>query len=217
MKTYPINLVGLERRLCVVVGGGAVAARKVVGLLEAHARVIVISPQIAPELEEHIAAGRVTLVRRAYQPGDLQGAFLVIAATNDPAVNRAVVQEAESLGCLVNVASEPELSNFIVPAAVRRGDLMIAISSGGASPGLAQYLRMQLEEIIGEEYAILTEMLGELRLVEQSENETTTRRRALLQRVLNSRILEVIREEGQEAARFYLQRLLATSETEHSI
>lgn len=210
MKTYPINLVGLERRRCVVVGGGAVAARKVASLLEVNANVVVISPQIAPEMEEYLATGRITLLRRAYRPGDLQGAFLVIAATNDSAVNRAVAREAECLGCLVNVVTEPTLSDFIVPAVVRRGDLAIAISSGGASPGLAQHLRIQLEEMIGQEYAILTELLGELRLAEQSKGEEIAHRRALVQRVLNSRILEVIREEGRDAAYAYLERLLTT-------
>lgn len=210
MKTYPINLVGLERRRCVVVGGGAVAARKVAGLLEANACVVVISPQIVPALGQYSAAGRITLLRRAYRPGDLHGAFLVIAATNDPEVNRAVAHEAESLGCLVNVATEPGLGNFIVPAVVRRGDLTIAISSGALSPGLAQHLRIQLEEMIGQEYAILTELLGELRLAEQSRGEEIAHRRALVQRVLNSRILEVIREEGQDAAYAYLERLLTT-------
>lgn len=213
MKTYPINLIGLERRRCVVVGGGAVAARKVAGLLEANAHVVVISPQIVPALEEHRAAGRITLLRRTYRPGDLHGAFLVIAATNDPEVNRTVAQEAESLGCLVSVVTEPRLSNFIVPAVVRRGNLTIAISSGGASPGLAQHLRMQLEATIGEEYAILTELLGELRLAEQSEGDDMSRRRALVQRVLSSPILQIIREEGGEAARAYLEHLLAADET----
>ncbi len=212
MKTYPINLVNLERRLCVVVGGGAVAARKVTDLLKVNARITIISPQITPELEEHVAAGRVALVQRPYHPGDLHGAFLVIAATNDPDVNHTVAQEAEDLGCLVNVVSEPMLSNFIMPAVVRRGDLTIAISSGGASPGLAQYLRMQLEETIGEEYAILAELLGTLRLAGRSEDETASQRRALLQRALNSGILEVIREGGREAARAHLQHLLMTSE-----
>jgi siroheme synthase-like protein len=212
MKTYPINLVGLEQRRCIVVGGGAVAARKVAGLLEANANIVVISPQIVPELEEYLADGRITLLRRAYRPGDLYGAFLVVAATNDPEVNRAVAHEAESLGCLVNVATEPTVSNFIVPATLRRGDLTIAISSGGTSPSLAQYLRMQLETIIGEEYATLIELLGELRLAEQDEDGAMNRRRALVQRVLSSRILEIIREEGREAARAYLQHLLKISE-----
>jgi len=213
MKTYAINLVGLERRRCVVVGGGTVAARKVAGLLEANANIVVISPQIVPELEEYLAAGRITLLRRIYHPGDLRGAFLVVAATNDPEVNRAVAQEAESLGCLVNVVTEPMQSNFIVPAVLRRGDLTIAISSGGASPGLAQHLRMQLETIIGEEYATLTELLGELRLAEQGESESMNRRRIWVQRVLHSKILEIIRKEGREAARAYLQHLLGTGET----
>ncbi|MCS7260794.1 MAG: bifunctional precorrin-2 dehydrogenase/sirohydrochlorin ferrochelatase [Anaerolineae bacterium] len=208
MKTYPINLIGLERRRCVVVGGGVVAARKVAGLLEAGAHVVVISPRIVPALQKYLAADRITLLCRAYRPGDLQGAFLVIAATDDPEVNRAVAQEAESRGCLVNVVTEPALSNFIVPAVVRRGELTIAISSGGASPSLARHLRIQLEKTIGKEYAILTELLGELRLAVQGKDEDMRRRRALVQRALSSQILQIIREEGREAARAYLKHLL---------
>ena len=163
MKTYPINLIGLETRRCVVVGGGAVAARKLAGLLAAGARVTVISPELSTEVESRAADRQITVLRRAYEPGDLSGAFLVIAATDDPPTNAAVWDEARQLGCLINAVDDPAHSNFILPAVVRRGEVNLAISTGGASPTLARRLREQLETQVGPEYGDLAGLMAELR------------------------------------------------------
>ena len=165
MKTYPICLIDLEQQRCVVIGGGKVAARKIAGLVDAGARVQVISPEIDPEIVEIAAAGQALINQRAYSPGDLQGAFLAIAATDDPAINHAVWEEARSSGTLINVVDDPQHSNFIVPALVRRGELTIAITTGGGSPALARRLREQFEELIGPEYGELAAILSELRPV----------------------------------------------------
>ncbi len=208
MNTYPISLIGLETRRCVVIGGGAVAARKVAGLLTAHAAVTVISPQLVPELEQRAAAGEVQVVRRAYQPGDLEGAALVIAATDDPAVNRAVWEEASRRGCLINVVDDPACSNFIVPAVVRRGEITVAVSTGGASPALARRLRERLAATIGPEYGILADLLAELRPALLARCAPGEPRLAAALRLVDSDVLEIIRRQGADAGRARLAALL---------
>lgn len=209
MNTYPISLIGLEARRTVVIGGGAVAVRKVAGLLAAGAAVTVISPALTPELEQRAAAGEVAVQRRPYQPGDLEGAFLVIAATDDPSVNHAVWGEASGRGCLVNVVDDPAHSNFIVPAIVRREEITLAIQTGGASPALARRLRERLAGVIGPEYGVLAGLLTELRPELLARFPPGEPRLAAALRLVDSDALEVIRREGTDAARGRLLELLA--------
>ncbi len=159
---YPMFL-NLSGGSCLVVGGGRVALRKVRMLREFGGDVRVVSPECCPEIEELAAAGKITLERRAYRDGDLAGARLAVAATGDDAVNRAVAAEARRSGVLVNVVDLPELSDFIVPSYVHRGDVTLAISTAGRSPALARKLRSRLEEQFGEEYAALARLVGEVR------------------------------------------------------
>lgn len=159
---YPLAL-DLSNRRCVVIGGGSVAERKVHGLLAAHALTCVISPQITPALRRLAEERRITLHEREMMLADLDDAALVIAATDDAAENARVAQPAREYGAWVNTVDDPGNSDFIAPAVVRRGDLMIAISTGGASPALAAALRRRLEAQFGDEYAALVELLGGLR------------------------------------------------------
>jgi len=164
LRSYPINLVGLEDRPCVVVGGGEVAQRKVEALLEAGAgQVVVISPRLTHKLEALLQAKRIEHRPRGYQRGDLEGAFVVIAATDDPDVNEAVWQEAQESGLLVNVVDDPRRCNFFVPSVVRQGDLTISICTGGQDPALSAHLRRELEPRFGREYAAFLEIAGALR------------------------------------------------------
>ncbi|MCX7671514.1 MAG: bifunctional precorrin-2 dehydrogenase/sirohydrochlorin ferrochelatase [Anaerolineae bacterium] len=213
MKHYPINLIGLAARRVVVIGGGTVAARKVAGLRAAGAMVTIISPTLSPELEQLAEAGEVQVARRAYRPGDLEGAFLAIAATDDRAVNQAVWEEAERRGCLINVVDDPDHSNFIVPAVVRRGEITLAISTGGASPALARQLRERLEAAIGPEYGVLATLLAELRPELFKRFPPGAARLAAVQRLINSDVLEIIRQDGIDAARARLRHLLEQEET----
>jgi siroheme synthase-like protein len=199
MKTYPICLVGLETRRAVVVGGGTVAARKVAALLEAGAQVTVISPDLAPALTALAAEGRIAAVVRPYRDGDLAGAFLAIAAAGDPAVNEAVWREAGRCGCLVNVVDDPAHSHFIMPAVVRRGEVTIAVSTGGASPALARRLREKLEAEIGPEYGILAEILAELRPELVARFDRGDARQAAALALVDSDLLETIRSQGADA------------------
>jgi len=199
VKAYPIGLIRLEKKKIVVVGGGKVASRKVEGLLRAGATVSVISPEFCEDIRRE-DPGLVKLIEREYRPGDLEEAFLVIAATDQPQVNQAVWQEAELRGCLVNVVDDPQHCTFILPAVIQRGDLSIAVHTGGASPALASRLRANLEEIIGPEYGILTDILAELRPVLMQRYPAGEPRRMAATRLVDSDLLDIIRAQGREAA-----------------
>jgi precorrin-2 dehydrogenase/sirohydrochlorin ferrochelatase len=155
---YPIFL-DLSGRRCVVVGGGGVANRKARKLLQARARVVVISPAIGAELE----SVAVEVHRRPYREGDLEGAYLAFAATNAREVNAAVAREAKERGVPVNVADSPSEGDFALPSTLRRGRLQVAISTGGASPTLARRIRGELEEAFGPEWAGIVEELDTAR------------------------------------------------------
>ncbi len=155
---YPIFL-DLSDRRCVVVGGGEVASRKTRKLLQARARVVVISPEIGSELE----SVAVEIHRRPYREGDLEGAYLVFAATNSREVNAAVAREARGRGVPVNVADKPSEGDFALPSTLRRGRLQVAVSTGGASPTLARRIREELEDAFGPEWAGIVEELNAAR------------------------------------------------------
>ncbi|GFN33650.1 precorrin-2 dehydrogenase/sirohydrochlorin ferrochelatase family protein [Paenibacillus xylaniclasticus] len=149
---YPVML-RLAGKRCIVVGGGPVAERKVLSLLEAGAdEIVVISDQMTESLERWGEEGGIRLIHRLYREGDLAGSSLVIAATNDPAVNTAIAAEAERLRIWVNIASDGESGTMITPAVVRKGELIVALSTGGASPALAAKLRTELEQLLGDDY-----------------------------------------------------------------
>ncbi|MHB8384067.1 MAG: precorrin-2 dehydrogenase/sirohydrochlorin ferrochelatase family protein [Candidatus Binataceae bacterium] len=152
MGYLPIFL-AMERRRCVVIGGGRIAARKVAQLLEAGARITIVSPRLVRELAVMAESAVITYHPRKWASGDLRGFDLAFAATDDPGAHREISHEARGLGVMLNVADEPELCDFIAPAVVRRGDLQIAISTSGASPATAARIRRELEERFGWEYA----------------------------------------------------------------
>jgi len=159
---YPIFL-NISGKRCVVVGGGKVALRKVRMLLEYEARVEVISPELCSELKGLARDGKICALNREYQAGDLKGATIAIAATANSDINLKVLNEAQREAILVNVVDDPEISDFIVPAYVRRGVITIAVSTSGRSPALARKIRTRLEKEFGEEYAFLVHLIGEVR------------------------------------------------------
>ena len=184
------------------------AARKVEGLLAADAQVRVISPALVPELQLLVDSDVITYIQRPYQEGDLKGAFLAIAATDEMKINHVIWAEAMKQGCLINVVDDPEHSTFILPAVLQRGEMSVAISTGGGSPALARRLRERLENIIGPEYGTLTELLSELRpeLVANFPPGSERLRAAL--RVVDSNVLNVIQDQGRDAAFTYAKRQL---------
>lgn len=156
---YPIFLI-LEGRRCVVVGGGRIALAKAQPLHAAGARVAVVSPEFAPGFD---ALEAIERVGRPFAPGDLDGAFLAVAATDNPAVNGAVADACRARGILCNVVDAPERCDFFVPAVVERGPLVAAVSTSGEAPALAKRLRAELEALWPEDYAVYTRFLGEAR------------------------------------------------------
>lgn len=159
---YPIFL-NLRGKKCVVVGGGRVALRKVKTLLDCGADITVISPKPHAEISKLFKNKAIQLVRRNYEPGDLRGAALSIAATHVKKINRKVAEASKKNGSLVNVVDDSEPSDFIIPSSFRRGDLSVAVSTSGMSPALAKKIRAKLEKNIGIEYAYLLSLIAEIR------------------------------------------------------
>jgi siroheme synthase-like protein len=159
---YPVSL-NIWRRKCVVVGGGEIALRKVKVLLEYGADVELISPDLCPELVRLGESGEISVHNHAYETGNLAGAFLAIAATDDVETNRQVVEEARRKVVLVNVVDDAVNSDFIVPSYLRRGGLTIAVSTSGQSPALARKIRTRLDKEITDQYGDLAHLIAEVR------------------------------------------------------
>lgn len=209
MRTFPIFLVGLEKRRVLVVGGGHVAAEKVRALLDGGAAQIdVVAPELSEALAPFVDGERVRHLPRAFDPADLDGAFLSIAATDDPETNRRVFEEAETRGVLSQVVDDPAHCAFIMPSVVRRGDLTVAISTGGASPALAVRLRERLEQELGEEYAAFVRLAGELRPVIMDSIADPAVRKELWYRIVDSDVLRHLKEGDFDRARAEAEALL---------
>ncbi|CAN5485092.1 hypothetical protein BH20ACT15_BH20ACT15_11290 [soil metagenome] len=153
----------LSGRRCVVVGGGDIGLEKVEGLLACGGDVTLVAPEAVDALADLAAEGSVAWERRAYEPADLEGTFIVIAATSDTDVNIGVYEDAERRAMLVNIVDVPPLCNFILPAIVRQGSMAIAISTQGASPALAKRMKREIDDQFGEAYAELAVILNEVR------------------------------------------------------
>ncbi|MBU9711889.1 precorrin-2 dehydrogenase/sirohydrochlorin ferrochelatase family protein [Evansella tamaricis] len=161
MSDFKPCMVNLTGKKSVVVGGGTVAARKVAGLLDAGCHVKVISPFLCEELRERI--GEFEFEQRKFESGDTAGAFVVIAATDSPEVNKRVCDEGRDHVPFLNIVDNQELSNFFFPTVVERGPLQIAISTTGTSPSVAKKIRVKLEKEFGIEYQEYLETIGKLR------------------------------------------------------
>ena len=162
MRYYPVFL-DIAGKPAVVIGGGQVALRKVEGLLDAGAQVTVISPALHPDLEALVAAGRVRHIAREYSPGDLEGCLLAFVGTDDRSVNAAVASEGKQRGVWVNAVDDPANCDFIMPGIVRRGDIILAVSTSGGSPAMARKLREDLEQFLTPEYALMLDLVAQVR------------------------------------------------------
>src|SRR6266571_5372804 len=212
MSFYPVFL-NLQGRSSVVVGGGAVAEQKVVGLLEAGARVTVVSPDLTWKLEDLAATGAIELRRRGYHRGDLEGAFLAIAATDDRSVNADVWAEAEERGILLNAVDDLPHCSFIAPAVHRAGDIAVAVSTGGKSPALAVRLREQIGTLIGREHAEFLDLLGELRPVVAARVPDHKVRTRLWYQIVDSDAVEYVRRRDLAGARRRIEELVTTAQS----
>jgi precorrin-2 dehydrogenase/sirohydrochlorin ferrochelatase len=204
MRYYPICL-DIQERSCLVVGGGQVGTRKVRTLLDCGAQVTVISPEGTDELAEMARKGRVVWRQRDYQEGDQAGAFLVIGATDVETLNRRIQQEAEADGRLCNIADQPERCNFVLPAVIQKGDLMIAVSTSGKSPAFAKHLRRLLEGQFGPEYAIFLDLMGAVRQRLLAEAHAPEAHKPIFEQLISRGLLELIRRDDRPA----INRMLA--------
>ncbi len=208
MKYYPI-FVDLRGKRCLVVGGGKVAERKVEMLVAAGARVTIISPNLTPALREMVKREKkVTNLARQYRKGDIRGYFLVYGATDDRKVNRFMADETKEGKVLINVVDRPKLGNFIAPAVVKRGDLVIAVSTAGASPALAKKARRDLESIFGQEYEKALELLGALRKEFKRRAHSFSDRQRILTDLVNSPLLEYVRRGDKGKVEGLLSRIV---------
>ena len=207
MRYYPVHL-DIQNRNCLVVGGGSVGTRKVKSLLNCGAKVTVISPLISEQLKEIEPSRAITLKERPYRPEDLEGMFLVIGATNDESLNRQISEDANRRNTLCNIADRPEVCNFILPSIVHRDDLVITISTSGKSPALAKKLRKILESQFGEEYGDLLDLMGAIRKKLLSQAHEPEAHKQLFEQLINSNLIDLIREKKEEDINALLFRVL---------
>ena len=194
MKYYPVFM-DINDKKCVVIGGGEVAARKVKRLLECGAQVSVVSPELHPELVTLKNDQRIFHISSVYESKDIDGAAMIIGATDDEEINAAVSQDASVKGIPVNIVDDPQKCDFILPSIVERGDLVIAIGTGGNSPALARHLREELESRYGVEYEIFLRILGRLRS-QMAKNAGAGR--SWFDALISSGILELIQKKDWE-------------------
>ncbi len=207
MPLYPVNL-KIADRLCLVIGGGAVAARKAGSLLFCGARVRVISPEVVEDLRQLTLAGKIEWWQRTYVEGDLQGGFLAIAATNQPEVQRQIAAEAAQRSVLLNSADDPAVCDFQVPSKLRRGELLITISTGGASPALSKQIRQRLEAEFGWEYGAVVTLLARLRELVVHGCPDAERHAKVFYDVLGLDIVESVRKAEWTALQQALAKVL---------
>ncbi len=204
---YPVNL-DITGRQCLVVGGGAVAARKIASILSCGGKVRVVSPEICPVIQALVDKGQVDWFSRKYQDSDMLDAFLVFAATNDSAVQGQVAEHAALWGILLNSADNPEQSDFQVPAKIRHGELLITVSTGGSSPALAMLIKSQLEKEFGPEYGILVGLLAQIRKQVVGGAKRSEQNRELFHEILEQPILYCIQNRQWQRLQLLLSEIL---------
>jgi precorrin-2 dehydrogenase/sirohydrochlorin ferrochelatase len=193
MALYPINL-NISGKLCVIIGAGIVAARKINALLCCGPRIRVVSPELSAGVRLLADDQKLEWIPRPYLPGDLQGAALVFALTDCPAVQEQVRIEAMELGIPVNIGDNPQACTFQTAATVRQGDLLISISTGGGSPALAVTIRKELELQYGPEYGYLVKLLSLIRQETVGQPDSQERQKLLLEQILKTGILDLLKE-----------------------
>lgn len=207
MNLYPVNL-NITKKKCVVIGGGNVALRKLRTLLECDPALVIISPDVSCEMAAVIAEHDIKHEKRGYRSGDLNGAFLCIAATNDPVVQQAISEEADREKVLLNSVTSPEICDFQVPSNVRRGELLVTVSTCGGSPALSKQLRKQLEKEFGPEYAVLVKLFSHIRQQLLASSWRPESLQPVFQRIDSDSCLRHIKTDDWQALENELQRLL---------
>jgi precorrin-2 dehydrogenase/sirohydrochlorin ferrochelatase len=212
MCYYPVNL-DVQNRECLVVGGGSVGERKVRTLLECGARVTVVTTLATERLQALASAGRIDLKTRGYEPSDLEGTFLVIGATDSEEINEKISKDATKRGLLCNIADRPAACSFVLPAIVRQGALLIAISTSNKSPAVARRIRQNLEKEFGPEYAVLLNLMGAIRRRLLAESKSPEAHKHMFERLLDEGLLEMIRDNRVKDVDFLLTNVLGKGYT----
>jgi len=197
VQYYPLFL-DITNRKCVVVGGGDVAERKTIRLLDFGASVVVVGKKLTPVLEALRKEGRINHICADYNKTLIDGAFLAIGATERDDINASISRDGREKGILVNIVDDPDRCDFILPALFKQGNLLIAISTGGKSPALAKKLREDMEQLFGREYQTLLEVMGQLREKLVTAGRSSDENRRLFESVVRSDILEHIRDRSWE-------------------
>lgn len=196
MKYYPVFL-NIRDKLCVVIGGGKVAERKVSSLLEAGARVQVVSPEVTSTLKVLAQKKKISYYCRLYKPGDLKGSFLAYGTTANMEVNKQMSQEAKREQVILNIVDLPDKCDFIVPSVLRRNDLLIAISTCGKSPAMSKKIREELEDKYGWEYGAFVDLLGVIRARLLTKQLDSSYNKSLFLKLVSSPLPKLIKE-GKE-------------------
>lgn len=207
MRYYPVYL-DMRGRKALVVGGGAVGSRKAATLLRAGARVTVVSPRARQALQDLAGEGRLTWHARPYRSADMEDTFLVFSATDDPGVNRQIEADAARHGVLSNFAETPERGHFLLPAVVERGDLLISISTSGASPAVARRLRQALEAHFGEEYGPFLRILGNVREYVLVREHAPEAHKQLFERLIDGGLLALVKADDRNGMEALLKSVL---------
>ncbi len=210
MKYYPVNL-NIREKECLVVGGGEVGTRKVITLLSCGAKVTVVSPYFTERLQELARQDLINLKNRKYRSADLDAVFLVIGATDDEVLNARISHDAAQRNMLCNIADRPETCNFILPAIVQRGDMIIAVSTSGQSPAYAKNLRKELEQKYGQEHAVFLNLMGGIRKKLLSQAHEPEAHKTIFEKLVQSNILDLIREKDYEGVNSILNEILGGS------
>jgi len=211
MKYYPINL-DIKNKNCLVVGGGAVGARKTSTLIKCGAATTVISLKFIPEFE-NIQRRGATLLKKKYSDNDLEKMFLVIGATDNPELNQKISRQAKEKRILCNIADLPDESDFILPSIVDREDLLITISTSGKSPALAKKIRMKLEQEFGDEYTAFIILMGRIRNKLLSQNHAPDEHKKIFKDLVNSELIHTIKDKDNTKTNDLLHKILGKGYT----
>ena len=216
MSFYPI-MIQLEGMKVVGVGGGLVAQRKIDTLLAYHADVHVVSRDLTPKLSKYLEEQRIKLSGHEFKESHLDGAFVVIAATDDPLLNRHVSEKASARRLLINAVDQPADCNFIVPSILRRGDLLVAVSTSGKSPAFAKKVREELEKQFGDEYGSFLVLMGCLReeILEKELSQEENKR--IFHQLVNSRILDAMAEKDWNGVATILNKIMNTQKSAEDV
>ena len=190
---YPI-FVDLRNKTVLVVGAGEVAERKILNLMKYGCRIHVVSHELTPQLQKLVAENKIQHIPEKSLNETMSKARMVIAATDDPVVNRQIASRAQERGLLFNAVDQPRDCNFIMPSIVKRGDLQIAISSGGKSPALTKKIRKEMQTQFGPEYGSFVELLGMIRTEVLAQRDTSSENKRTFENLVNSNLLGLIRK-----------------------